>query len=865
METAPDFPTPTSHSHRPRLAEETREEPLDPKLIELVEAFSLRVLEGETIDPEAFLADHPDQAEILRALLPSMIGLANLGTHSPRGQRRPTSRLPAAKDEGGWPFGEYHLVREVGRGGMGVVYEARQVALDRRVALKVLSTGAAIDARAVQRFRLEAQVASWLQHPNIVPIHGVGSVDGTPFYAMRFVEGGSLAELIATLRGPSGSDAEPADPPRSELLTLAASLLADELPPSPTPTTRDDSTGTPSHPSPSGVSSFRNRAYVRSVVRLGVQAAEALAYAHDQGVVHRDIKPANLLLDRQGVLWVADFGMADVQGDAGLTATGDLPGTLRYMSPEQAAGRRALIDRRSDVYSLGATLHELLTLHPAIPGTDRVEILRRIAEAEPDSPRRQNPAVSADLATVLAKAMAKDSSGRYETARHLADDLTRVLDGRPIAARPVGPARKAWRWCRRKPLQAGLAAALALALLTGFAGVTWSWRQAVRQERLLLASEAETRRQAAAVEATNRYLVDKLLVQSEHADSPSGSRVTLMEVLDRAAAGLGTTFQGQPEVETALRLAIGRTYHGLGEHSKSEPHYRAAHALSRKGPGGPSLLKVEAATELGHNLNHLGRLAEAEPLLRSARAEALVCLEPHHAIALRSAEYLADFLGEMGRYAEAEALYREQLAAAQLASAPDPDVIYPALCNLGIAILRQGKAAEAESHYRSMLVSLRHDQGPRHPDTLATLNNLGTALLAQGKAAEAEPLLRESLSGGQATLGPRHPNTFMTTFNLGRTLERLDRWDEAEPLIRESLKLDREILGPRHPTTLRVTSTLAGMLADRGQTNEAEALLRPCLADQRQLLGTTHPETLITRQRLDDLTAHRIASGKPHP
>ncbi len=232
--------------------------------------------------------------------------------------------------------------------------------------------------------------------------------------------------------------------------------------------------------------SIHGRAYLRTVAHFGIQAAEALGYAHDQGIIHRDIKPANLLLDRRGDVWIADFGMADVQGDAGLTLSGDLPGTLRYMSPEQATGQRALVDRRTDIYSLGATLYELLTLEPAVSGPSKAAIVSRIVEAEPVPIRRLNKAVPVDLATIVTKALAKDPARRYETALKLADDLDRFLTGRPIAARPAGAISRSWRWCRRKPVQAGLAAALVLTVVAGFSGITWNWREAViqRQEAL---------------------------------------------------------------------------------------------------------------------------------------------------------------------------------------------------------------------------------------------------------------------------------------------------------------------------------------------------------------------------------------------
>ena len=199
--------------------------------------------------------------------------------------------------------------------------------------------------------------------------------------------------------------------------------------------------------------------------------------------------------------------MADIQGDAGLTMTGDLPGTLRYMSPEQAAGKQALIDRRTDIYSLGATLYELLTLQPAIVGSDRAELIRRIAEEEPEPIRRLNPAVPVDLATIVAKSLSKEPAKRYETALQLADDLNRYLDGRPIAARPVGPFGRSWRWCRRKPVQASLGGALVLALVVGFTGITWNWLKAQAAEKRAIA-------QAAKADAINAFLIDKLLGQA---------------------------------------------------------------------------------------------------------------------------------------------------------------------------------------------------------------------------------------------------------------------------------------------------------------------------------------------------------------
>src|SRR5205807_464467 len=250
----------------------------------------------------------------------------------------------------------FRLLREVGRGGMGVVYEAEQISLRRRVALKVLPFAATLDPKRLQRFRNEARAAACLHHPNIVPVHGVGCVRGVHYYAMQFIEGQSLARVIEELREHWGSAklAHPA-PDRHSTASKPWSIRAQA------------SRSTAPLGAFSSRHSIREPAHFSAVAQIGIQAAEALEHAHQLGIVHRDIKPANLLLDGRGDLWITDFGLARLQDDHGLTMTGDVLGTLRYMSPEQAAGSKDL-DHRTDVYSLGATLYELLALRPAVAG-----------------------------------------------------------------------------------------------------------------------------------------------------------------------------------------------------------------------------------------------------------------------------------------------------------------------------------------------------------------------------------------------------------------------------------------------------------------------------------------------------------------
>jgi serine/threonine protein kinase/tetratricopeptide (TPR) repeat protein len=445
----------------------------------VADEFSERLERGEKPDVQEYVTRYPGLADVFREVLPAiqLMQLPGSGMLSGSGASE-VDRLDEAMTG---RLGDFRILREIGRGGMGVVYEAVQISLDRRVALKVLPFAAALDSKRLERFKREAQAAALLHHTNIVPVYSVGCDRGVYYYAMQFIEGQSLAEVIAQLHrqtSPTGQaeqsdlafsglqadsaaktvgDCQSGESFGQQSFSVSDSVLQhiDESPPAVDSTIPDRSapdaatqlTGTVA--TASTEQSVLGTEYFRSVALLGLQAADALEHAHSLGIVHRDIKPANLLLDANAHLFVTDFGLALYQSEGNLTLTGDMVGTLRYMSPEQALLNQTAVDHRTDIYSLGATLYELLTLKPLWGGVDRRELLRKIAFDDPVPPRKLNKRIPSDLETILQKALAKEARDRYTTAAEMADDLRRFLEHKTILARKPTLAERATKWSRR--------------------------------------------------------------------------------------------------------------------------------------------------------------------------------------------------------------------------------------------------------------------------------------------------------------------------------------------------------------------------------------------------------------------------------
>jgi serine/threonine protein kinase len=441
----------------------------NPRLVEALREYQAALDSGRRPSRKDFLARYSDIATELSECLH---GLEFLNSAAPRLQSR-DSAVPAAVPVGpDGILGDFHLMREIGKGGMGVVYEAIQMSLGRRVALKVLPFAATLDARQLQRFENEARAAAHLHHSNIVPVFAVGCDRGVHYYAMQLIDGRTLADVIDHLR----QTESPTAPSAPFALPVSAPAPSGE---GSKPRRAPDTVAGAGFASVTH-QSLGSKSFYRTAASLGAQTADALEYAHQMGVVHRDIKPANLILDGRGVLWVTDFGLARIQAAPGVTAPGETVGTLRYMSPEQAEGRQ-VIDPRSDIYSLGVTLYELVTQEPAFPARERQECLRQILEGDPPPPRRLNRAVPPELETIILKAMSKHPEDRYDTANDLADDLRRFLDDQPVRARRPTLRERAAKWARRhRRLVTGAVLGLVAAVVV--LAVT-TWRVSLAEEK----------------------------------------------------------------------------------------------------------------------------------------------------------------------------------------------------------------------------------------------------------------------------------------------------------------------------------------------------------------------------------------------
>ncbi len=466
----------------------------------LADEFARRLRDGEHPTIEEYARRYPELAESIRTLFPPVAMMEHAGQQG-SGSSDSTASLTQGFRLDRETLGDFRIIREIGRGGMGVVYEAEQHSLNRRVALKILSPAVSQSPRQLQRFHREAEAAARLHHTNIVPVFGTGEVDGLHFYAMQLIDGVSFGDIIDAMRVSTGdnwpltptpgADADSADSPATGFTVAEAasgmlhrtargrrrlhgaptvSATADyvltakageEAPPEAQAPPAEDAPDPSAWP-PAGDLLAGRPEYWRRIAKVGISVARALSYSHQQGILHRDIKPSNVLLDRDGIVWVADFGLAKHQDQAGVTNPGDIVGTIRYMAPEQFSGQA---DARSDIHSLGLMLYELLTLQPAYADERNGPLIRqKMSSTPPAPPRTIVPHVPRDLQTIVMKAAAVNPAHRYQQAEALEADLKRYLEDRPITARRIYPPEQLLRWARRNPLVAALSGATVLLL-----------------------------------------------------------------------------------------------------------------------------------------------------------------------------------------------------------------------------------------------------------------------------------------------------------------------------------------------------------------------------------------------------------------
>ena len=441
---------------------------------ELAAEFAERYRNGDNVSIEDYARQHPALADDIRDLFPTIAAMERLGTKRV---------VDAAMKDRSHPkqLGDFRIIEEIARGGMGIVYEAEQVSLNRRVAVKILPSHAFSRTKDVQRFYREAKTAAKLHHSNIVPVFGVGEEKGQHYIVMQLIRGVGIDEVLTEIKrvfveGSSSDSSSPSQTRFNAIVRSAANLVDSDLHIRSTRVKAvEDTVELPTESAraakrlvkPTSLRASLGKDYFRNVARIGLQAAQALEYAHAHETLHRDIKPGNLILDENGRVWVADFGLAKVMADNDVTRTGDIVGTIAYVAPERFEGKTG---KASDIYSLGVTLHEMLTLQKAFTGEDRVEILKQVTSEGIARPSKLNRAVPRDLETIVLKSAASDVNDRYRSAGALARDLEAFLEDRPIEARRLSHVEYGFRWCRRNRLMTAMACGILL-LITSVIGL----------------------------------------------------------------------------------------------------------------------------------------------------------------------------------------------------------------------------------------------------------------------------------------------------------------------------------------------------------------------------------------------------------
>lgn len=723
-------------------------------------------------------------------------------TVAPRAASGAAQPLPAS-------IGRYRIIRLLGEGGMGAVYEAEQDQPRRSVALKVIKAAWA-SPELRRRFEQESEALGRLHHPGIAQIYEAGSADAgfgvQPFFAMELVHGKPLVEY------------------------------ADG-----------------------------HKLNTRQRLELMIQVCDAVHHAHQRGIIHRDLKPGNILVDETGQPKILDFGLARAtDSDAQATRQtdiGQLLGTLAYMSPEQVLADPLALDTRSDVYALGVILYELLAgKMPYTLSRQLHEAVRTIQETDPAPLSSVSKIYRGDIETIAAKALEKDKNRRYGSAAGLAGDIRRHLDDQPITAKPASTSYQLQKFARRhKALVAGVAAVFVV-LVAGIVASTW---EAVLARR----AEKKAQQESAIAQAVNDFLQNDLLGQASaynQVGSGSGSdpNIKVRTVLDRAAQNIQGKFDKQPEVEAAIRQTIGYTYMDLGLLSQARMQLEPALEASRRllGPEDPKTLELMA--ELGEIAGREGHYGEAEATLAKCLEADLRVLGREHRQTLAAMGRLAWFYHVDGKFAEAETLLNQTLEIERRVLGAEDPMTLGTTTNLAVAYNAAGKFATAESLLQNSLEIERRKARPDDPGFLNIETHLAVVYVSQGKYAQADALYKQIVDAQRRVLGPENPQTLTSMAELAWVYDREGLYAQAEELCNQTLEIERRLEGPENPDTLQNTALLATIYYGEAKYSQAEAIDKQLLEIDRRLLGPQNPETL---NEMDGLGWDEYLQGENAP
>jgi serine/threonine protein kinase/tetratricopeptide (TPR) repeat protein len=781
-----------------------------PKIKEIVGA----ALEREPSERSAFLDQACSQHGELRAEVESLLAAHADADGLSESPWTTTVAEAAAEPK---TVGPYRLIRELGVGGMGQVWLAEQTEpVRRRIALKLIKAGM-YDAAVVQRFQAERQSLALMDHPAIAKVFDAGATAaGQPYFVMEYVDGLPITDYCD-----------------------------------------------------------RKKLGIRERLKLFIQVCEGVQHAHQKAVVHRDLKPSNILVvevDGKPMARIIDFGLAKatspgLPGETFFTQVGAFLGTPGYMSPEQADPETQDVDTRTDVYSLGVVLYELLTGFLPFDTTQwkkqRLnEVLQELRETDPQRPsarvstNRDTSAASAaargtqpgqlvgllrgDLDWVTMKALEKDRDRRYGTPSELAADIERHLESRPVVARPVGSAYRLRKYVRRNRIVVAMVAG-AFALLVAFAATQAAQLWRITRER--------DRADRITGFMTNMFEV------SDPGEA-RGNSVTAREILDKASKDIETGLAKDPEAQAQMMEVMGEVYDSLGLDSRAQVLLTQAVETRRRilGTSRPETLK--SMDNLAWVLLQEGRAAESEKLQRETLDMRRRVLGARDRGTLASMVNLASTLGPQGRFGEAEKLQREALDLLRQTRGPENEDTLTCMNNLANTLGWERRYSEAEPLRRENLDIRRRVLGPDSPDTLSSMINLADTLYQEGNYAEAEKLERETLDIQRRVEGPEHPETLLSMYNLACVLNKTGRYKEAETIGRTTLDIRRRVLGQEHPKTLLAMVSLATSLLQEGHYPEAEKLLREAVRSQRHILGTDHRDVAASVYELAVLQAH---------